>query len=245
MTQTALQPSEITMIHDILSRVADTIVQASSFAKEVEAIRANANEVNRELVRIRDTNIVLDETIHALRSERDTVKAELYDTRHDLQETQRQFNARTETILDYEGKIADLAHDLDTTRRERDDYGMKNLELQDALDKITAKYNKFRELFADDMPKADPVLSAPAWPETKLQSDPAPTPMPVTDTPFGGHDVGESSGSSLASIFPATTPAPEPATQGRRIYPGEEGYEWTLAQEYDDKRQQWYMFVNG
>lgn len=136
---------EISMVHEIFSRLANTIVEASKAGSELAAMRSELEGLRVDIEYVRKRNRELDEEVTEVRRQRDEAIRE----RDEAQ-------ARVKELKDnefYNGEeLARLRRDLEeaqasnvSLRRERDDYGMRNIELDE-------KVAKFRE-WSDNLTK--------------------------------------------------------------------------------------------
>lgn len=120
-------------------RAAQAIVDATNLETKLQAISKSLDELKMEIEYVRSRNRELDQTLHDVRGQRDSATAELSSVKGQLAEANRSLteaNTNIERINEINNR---LNADLINLRHERDDYGMKNMELSDALDKANAK----------------------------------------------------------------------------------------------------------
>lgn len=209
-----LGDTDMAMIPDLLARVANTIVAASSFAKDVERMRSELDSLSADLRTEREQAVILRETVASVTAQRDEAKADVIRLNDDVIRVTNevgQFKTKADYLETKErqhlGRISDL-------QKERDEAQFANLELTDRVASLEAKLAKFKSIFEEDAPR------------------------PLAETPTPHVESG-----NMVSISEPTPPAPEPSpTTERRVYRDEDEAYWSLNTErqWDEQRAQYY-----
>lgn len=128
-----VEQKEINMVRDVFERMANAIVGMSEASATIASIKAELESLKAEIEATRARNRELDDMVAHVRRERDEAIRE-------RDETMQRLNSSTEgwemSIREVQGLRSDLEAvqaDLVVARRDRDDHGMKVLELEDKL----------------------------------------------------------------------------------------------------------------
>lgn len=212
--------SEMQGFRNLIDRALNAIVDASNLAKMVGELRANLDDLKHEIETVRKNNQWLDEQLVRVRGERDKANAEVKVLANCKDDALREVQALTSQAQHDEAEIDRLHTDLDATRKERDDYGLRQMEAEDRAKDAEAKLAKITETIkglglgiaepkaeqAEVRPKAEPIE---AW-------KPAPPPAPE----------------------PHTDPLPP---EPKRIYEGEPGFNWNKNPQREYGSGRWYI----
>lgn len=212
---------DMTMFPDILTRLANTIVQASTFAKEVTSLRTELTSLSADTEALRRNNVQLDETISHIRSERDTFRDRLHE-KDDLcnRQIERISGLEIECKLSNE-RIKTLLDNLDGVKAERDEYGLKQMEAEDRAKAAEAKLAELQETMSrifGQKPVEVPAFLPPKEPE-QMPVEPRPSPSPE----------------AVAAVAETEVPAPEPTPEGyvpfapverTKVYPEPKSDDW-------------------
>lgn len=147
-----LEAHDMALIPDLLARVANTIVAASSFAQDVERMRTELASLQTDLEATRNTNRIMQEMTDNLVRERDEARAEAktrLDERIRVETDYRQLEENHGRACQ---ELSRRMDEIEVLRKERDDYGMKALDLEEKLRAAEAKLAKFRSIFDEDKP---------------------------------------------------------------------------------------------
>jgi len=234
-SKSLLEPTDMAMIPDLLARVANTIVAASDFAKQINTIQADLHNLNIDLDTTRKTNTTLQETINSISEQRDEAVAKVREQtdallRVEMEKDNLSYNLN-EVTRDRDETYAKLAD----VKAERDNYGMRNLELEDELSRTKAKLAKFQRVFEETMEDAK-----------------EPAPLPSTSTEAGPSSTQPTQPASNTAPTPIVAPEPAPLIlQGydepkpdeteRGYYSGHPRFSWGMASAFDSDRQEWFV----
>jgi outer membrane murein-binding lipoprotein Lpp len=131
---------DATSVSKFFQGLADSVIQASTLAKEVEELRTVVEQLKHDVEVYRETTARLDEEVQRLRTERQALQDENAQLRADL-DKERSDHATTANLHsiavgtsdNWHNQFIATAQTLDTTKRERDDAQLKIMELEDAL----------------------------------------------------------------------------------------------------------------
>lgn len=149
MSDTIVTQEDINMFSQMFSKLSNIIVQASEVGRELPQLRSEIASLRTEGEDIRKRNAELDELLHTTRQQRDEAQSKVHaltdlaDQRlHEVQDITRDRDF-------FKSTCAADAIEMNNLKKERDDYGFRNMELQDQLDKANATLAKFRELLGN------------------------------------------------------------------------------------------------
>lgn len=217
MTNATLNETDMAMIPELLQRIANTIVAASSMPREIEALTADVKRLSGEVEAAQATNRSLSD--HADRVARELGEATA------LAEQRMVALTRAETdISDISDKLAQSRRELSETdgkltdtKRERDDAQFKVLELTEERDALRAKLARFRAVFDEDQPEKE----AQYFPKA-----PEPAPAPISETPVPLSDASASPSTSDVGTAEGTAPS-VPSEREKLWEPSDmNGQEW-------------------
>lgn len=172
----AVTQEDIGMFQDMFSKLSNILVKASDLGAKIPELESQLSALSAESESVRKRNMELDEQLATVRSQRDeaTTKAQSLESDNAIV---RGLLATAEDNYTRKSAAYDaLAHDLYQAKSERDDYGMKNLDLADKLEAANAVIAKFKELLGS--------LSGPATPEPVILPSIEPeqvTPIPANE----------------------------------------------------------------
>jgi len=223
-TANLLNETDMHMIPQLLERVANTIVSASSFAKDVERMRSELDSLSSDLKTEREQAITLRETVASVTAQRDEARDEAMRFEQEAERVRAERNKVQEEYRYLNEEMIRVTEDVIALKTERDDAQFANLELTDKLAAAEAKLAKFRAIISEDVGTA---TSAP----TVQEAPPAAQP-PLLEAPSSPSHGG---GVSLD--------APEPT---RRIYRNDDSrtyYNAPWPGRYDEDRGDYYVEV--
>lgn len=158
---------DITMFSQMFSKLSNIIVQASEVGQRLPILQSQLDQLNADCETIRKRNQELDEELFNVRNQRDIAQQE-------ARQAQAEASSRQQAIDNLEAKYQEQVNtatrylsDLEAVRKERDDYGFRNMELQDQLDKANATLTKFKDLLGNVFPEPKPE-PAPTVTESTL-----------------------------------------------------------------------------
>ena len=167
------EDAEMANIRSVFDKALNAVVAMSQLSKDVESLRIQVTDLTTQVTRLRAWNEQLDETLHHVRTERDTAQAkvrELTESSSISDHTIATLRAELEASRSAHATTTQQLHDAE---RYRDDAELKVMELEDQLGqhktKLSAIYDAARS-----------ILPPPA-------PEPIPTPMPAQVIPITEH----------------------------------------------------------
>lgn len=212
---------DMTMFPDILTRLANTIVQASTFAKEVTSLRTELTSLSADTEALRRNNVQLDETISHIRSERDDYRRQFGELQVTVSNLERENENYINRCNAFNDQVNALNAQLTSVRAERDEYGLKQMEAEDRAKAAEAKLAELQETMSrifGQKPVEVPAFLPPKEPE-QMPVEPRPSPSPET----------------VAAVAETEVPAPEPTPEGyvpfapverTKVYPEPKSDDW-------------------
>lgn len=147
---------DITMFSQMFSKLSNIIVQASEVGQRLPILQSQLDQLNADCETIRKRNQELDEELFNVRNQRDIAQQEA----RQAQAEASSFRAQADTLAlqrdEAISKHMATTQELEAARKERDDYGFRNMELQDQLDKANATLAKFKDLLGNVFPEPKP-----------------------------------------------------------------------------------------
>lgn len=201
-------------VRDALESLVNAIVQSTELAKQVEVMTRDVGQLRQDIDTTQARNVELDRMLHDTREQRDRAEEELKVGRQALSEaTYALTNAQSEA-KQLRLEVDNVRSQLETRTKERDEYGLNGMAIQEALDKANAKLASIHQTMGIEfkpfeVPKPEPT------PETVIAkvTEPWNEPEPI---------------------------APLPTSAPYKIYKGDFGYIDSKAQAWDDSRGWWH-----
>lgn len=194
-------PTEEAMkLSKALQFAADAITNHSGMRQELESLRSEIARVRSDLDASHTHSQELDQTIHELRQQRDEARGQASTLERDLGWRSHDLDNAQRTISEQQTQIGSLTDALTSAKKDRDEYGMKMMALEDQVETWKGRAEQARAKLADmaslfkvdepEPPKApEPEPTpAPMHPEpgaVSLQTDP---PQAVEDKPWWSRD---------------------------------------------------------
>jgi hypothetical protein len=172
----AVTQEDIGMFQDMFSKLSNILVKASDLGAKIPELESQLSALSAESESVRKRNMELDEQLATVRGQRDEAQTAVNQLKVDYSEKQQDYLAMTNDLIFYKSTVDADAIVINDLKKERDDYGMKNLDLADKLDAANAVIAKFKELLGS--------LSGPATPEP-VHVPSLDTLQPATITPVG------------------------------------------------------------
>jgi len=166
---------EMNQVQSILKRAIDGVVGMSQLKADVDMLRETVRGLQADADRLRNANEALDQALTKVRNERDAAQAELVEAQ-----------AKADRATRLEAENADLRSQLDQAKRERDDHGMRTLELEESLKEAHLKLEAIRDTFVKafgQTPAMQPTSPKPVpeEPFTQASFNDPPKPKNYTD----------------------------------------------------------------
>jgi chaperonin cofactor prefoldin len=210
-----ISEDDMNKVQSILKRAADAIIGMSQLAADVDMLRSTVAGLQADTDRLRTQNANLDEALAHVRAERDQARKER-DQWHDSY-------IDIETARDnYRNQVDDLGLELSatkdklvTTLRERDDYGMQVLALEETNRDLQSKLDRIKAAIGDAPTPAmqfEPLPKPEPWP----YAEPAPKPE---------------------APLPPVPEQPVPPARAVRYYHGKS---WSPGYLWDDEQNEYY-----
>ena len=170
--QVAPTEDEMNSVQDILKRAISAVVGMSQLQADVDMLRSTVSGLQADADRLRNHNESLDEALHQSRMTRNELTSKLAQVETDLRNVSvERDDARKQRDI-ANAKVDNLAFDLDTTKRERDDALIHVMELEDELKAANAKLDEARALFAPEPVKSTEPAPAPEAPKVWEEPEP-------------------------------------------------------------------------
>lgn len=232
-------PTEEAMkLSKALQFAADAITNHSSMRQELDSLRSEIARVRSDLDASHTHSQELDQTIHELRQQRDEARDQAHTLERDLGWRSHDLDNAQRTISEQQTQIGSLTDVLTSAKKDRDEYGMKMMELEEQVTSWKARAEQARARLADmaSLFKVD----EPEPPE----AEPEPTPNPtVLDSPVesGGAvssvSVENTENASPPSMTDTSTVTVEPEPSPVRHYLNS----WQPDALWDDIERRYYL----
>lgn len=175
-------PTEEAMkLSKALQFAADAITNHSSMRQELESLRFEIARVRSDLDASHTHSQELDQTIHELRQQRDEARKNAEACTRQIDNFSWELNHANRTISEQQNQISSLSDALASVKKDRDDYGMQMMALEDQVTQWKGKAEAARAKLADmaSLFKVDEPEPPKAEPEATLNKDQGvDTPMP-------------------------------------------------------------------
>lgn len=189
--QVAPTEDEAMKISDMFTKAANAIVAASTLPQEIQRLRDDVARLTNQLQDSKLHSDALEQTIVELRQQRDEANSRAENYKFDLETTKRTLD-NTQAGMDVlRGDVDTISGQLANVKRERDDYGLQVMELEEKFAKSEARLGEIKDrmkqvfgLHEPEPPKAEPepvpapVVDTRPWWE-KQESEAAPNPVPA------------------------------------------------------------------
>lgn len=186
------QEEDMGKVRDVLDKALDTIsgILTAKLAAQVEALQGQVQSLQHSIESVQQTNKWLDEQTVTLRSQRDEAIHKANSTQAELDHAKQDVDNLRATVDRDAQTITDLRNQLSQALRERDDHGIRAMELEDELHKHKAQIGRLKELAQAEFglqepPKPQPVptiVHSTEVVQAVAQDHPDPAPMPATGT---------------------------------------------------------------
>lgn len=175
-TPTQDEPEGMSAVRQVFDRAANAIVDASKLAKEVAAIRNELDNMKRDMDYLRARNKELDEMLATTRAQRDEAQAAVQRLNSELNQAKAEIEGLTSAKTSAEHVIEGLRHELDQSRKDRDEYANEWHKVDAELAKAKAQLEEIQEFAqrAFGLHKPQPVQPEPTMDHTIPHGDPAP-----------------------------------------------------------------------
>lgn len=167
--------ADMSSAQSIFQRMADAVVEASKLKPVVDELRASLETLKHEVEQVRSNNRWLDEQLSNVRSQRDQAKEEAEKAKAELHSVQMEVQSLRDSNATQAETINTLRASLEQARRERDDYGLKHMQAEEALKEARQKLDDLKTF-------AKQFFDEPAKPEPTPEPTPNPTLGPTLET---------------------------------------------------------------
>lgn len=173
------QESQMGYIRDLVTSLAEALVAATELPKQIEAVKAELATLSQDLERTKQRNIELDTMLNDTRRQRDEAEAEARRVKAELSQAQTEAHNLQRDAENANARAANLQNELEQTKRERDEYGLKQMEAEDRANSAEAKLKKLREAMGIEEPKP---MATPQH-DTQAKADPVDRPEQAQPEP--------------------------------------------------------------
>lgn len=136
---------EINMVRDVFERMAQAVVGISGATQEIASIREELASLKRDIETTQARNRELDEMVTHVRRERDEAVRERDEARLGEARSSDSVRMLEDEISRVRNDLETAQADLLTIRRERDDMGFRQLELDENIAKIASNLEEMRQ----------------------------------------------------------------------------------------------------
>ena len=167
---------DMSRVNDILRRAADAIVGMSQLKADVDMLRQTVSGLQADTDRLRTQNANLDEALAHVRAERDQARADHTTASARANDAEVARDSLRNQVNDLGFELSSIKDELAQTIRERDEYGLQCLNLEDTNKVLQAKLDKI---------EAAHRLVFGAEPSPAVQPEPKPESVPQAQPPLG------------------------------------------------------------
>lgn len=214
---------DMSIFRQVMDNALNSIVQASELAKTVAALKVEVDGFKQDLEILRQRNRDLDEMLTHVRSQRDEAERKLSETATQLSSTKAVLDNAQGLVESHARTIAELQGQVESLKKQRDDWSNKWASESDKREAAEAKLADIQE-FAQRL-----------FPPKVTEPIPHPEPAPTREEVLA--DAGFGRALSEANAAQATS-AP-----GRKVYEGEEGFDWAKPNHWDGQAGRYYNEV--
>lgn len=182
---------DVMSLQGMFSKLSQVLVNASDLPERVNALQSQVQSLSQDLQNKTIHSEELERTLHEVREQRDQARNEAHALSQDLGSVRQDLERMQRQIDSLQHDKETLQHALDNARKDRDEYGMKNLELEEQVKTWQSRAEEGRKRLQD-------MLSLFQHDESKPEPAPVP-PTQQTDT------------SPSTSGGPSEPPAPSPS----------------------------------
>lgn len=171
----AVTQEDIGMFQDMFSKLSNILVKASDLGAKIPELESQLSALSAESESVRKRNMELDEQLATVRSQRDEAQRNENNIRFELSQVKEAHEVTAASLHSLQTDYNVLRESFNQAKSERDDYGFKNMELQDKLDAANAVITKFKDLLGS--------ISGPSVPEPVVLPpfvEPAQSATPIT-----------------------------------------------------------------
>lgn len=143
---TPVSEDDMNMVRKVFTDMADHVIGYTTLSKSFHELEAKVNDLAKEVDHLRSTNAWLDEQLTRIRGERDAAQEALRQRQSELNMAQSDASFHKSRAEAADATIASLQEQVASLRKERDDYGVAQMQAEDALKEANAKLAKLREL---------------------------------------------------------------------------------------------------
>lgn len=144
-------PDDANAVSRFFQSIADKVVLASTLAKEVEELRQVVETLKRDVESYRENTLRLDEEVRALRNERAALQDENASLRSEVSSLRGEierlghFNENAVAERDrWHNDFIQASTELENVKRSRDDAEMRELHLQEDIERLQRELNLWR-----------------------------------------------------------------------------------------------------
>lgn len=216
-----ISESEVTMFRDFMNRLANTVVQASDFAKQVDILREELNTIREDASAVRKRNSELDEELAYVREQRNKAQDEARQANHEAGQWKSSYEMAEKNFSNASAELDHQRNVIAELKTERDEAQFRVLELTERAEKAESVLNDLRSRLGLPVPVAElpPLMPAPT---------PEPTPSPLAE-PAPAPTSGPSAGPGGSS---------EPEQE--RVYAKYGDPNFNKTDTYDPDKNAWY-----
>lgn len=160
----------------LAEKAANAIVDASKLSGELVQLRSEFESLKHDMDYVRARNRELDQNLSEVRQARDKAITDLAERDTTVRNQAVELERASSKVNDLSDRNAALWNEIEAVKKERDDHGMKVMELEEALASANAKLAEIEEFagkfLGDRKPKAEML---PVTQETMLEPHPEPT----------------------------------------------------------------------
>lgn len=202
-------------VTEIFQKIANALVMSTEFPKQISDMKADLASLHTDLETTKGRNAELDALLHDTRRQRDEAEQALSQVKNELAVGQKAMDDMSHSLNQATDNVAMLQMELTSVRKDRDDYGMKQMEAEERAKLAEAKLAKLAEALG--LPKAEE-------PKPSFQSS-SPTPVPSLPETV----------QLQAEVKPEPTPP-------KRVYQGEEAFSNLsyITEKWDSDKLDWY-----
>lgn len=149
-------------LRDSIESILNAIVQSTELAKQVEVMTRDVGQLRQDIDTTQARNAELDRMLHDTREQRDRAEHEAKQAKADLSALNyASTNLQTEVNM-LRQELEGTRSQLDTRTKERDEYGLNGMAIQEALDKANAKLASIHQTMGIEfkpfeVPKPEPT----------------------------------------------------------------------------------------
>ena len=171
---------DMSRVQAILKRAMDGMIGMSQLAADVDMLRQTVAGLQADTDRLRTQNSNLDEALAHVRQERDQARNDHTTASARANDAEVARDSLRNQVNDLGFELSQTKDKLAQTIRERDDYGLQCLNLEESVRELQAKLDKIeathRSVFGQPSEPSPPAMQ----PEPMPEPIPVPEPQPST-----------------------------------------------------------------